>query len=304
MSTPTRKSLSILFLLVGLAIIWWQSAIAEKSRSATQTAKQNMQLATLCAGAGMWVWEPSTPLLSMAKDDPVWYSDIFCSQFGYTPAEWGTTVRAFTERVHPEDMPTLQQQIDDFYKRRGAGGYVVDLRVKARGGEWVWCTIQAAGFFTDAGECQKIAGAVLTLSAQAAAKLRYTMLLEASPIAIVTCDEECRIVTFNKAAEELFGYKRAEMVGKTIHALVAPPYRDTHAQVVHGASARLHARREDWEIAKICEPGNAVHADGHEFPVLVTIYGVKTDGKYEYAAFMMPREKTDPVDRPTAARKD
>lgn len=303
MAVPVRKCFSALFVLAGLVLIWWQSSIAEQSRAAARAAEQNLRMASLCAGAGMWVWEPSTPLLSMAKDDTVWYSDTFCSQFGYTATEWGTTVRSFTDRVHPDDLPILQARIDDFYRRRGAGGYTVDLRVNAQGNSWVWCTIQASGFFTDDGECRKIAGAVLTLSAQAAAKLRYTMLLEAAPIAIVTCDEMSRITTFNKAAEELFGYKRGDMIGKMIHLLVAPQYRAKHEQVVHGASARLHAQREDWEIAKIGSPGNAVHADGHEFPVLVTVYGVKTDGKYEYASFMMPDTQPAPIDRP-ASRND
>ena len=304
MSTPTRKGFSILFVAVGLAIIWWQSSIAQTSRRATIQAEQNLRLASLCAGAGMWVWEPSTPMLSMAKDDPVWYSDVFCSQFGYKPAEWGTTVRSFTERVHPDDLPILQNRIDDFYKRRGEGGYTVDLRVKARGGEWIWCTIQAAGFFTDDGECQKIAGAVLTLSAKAAERVRYVMLLEASPVAIVTCDEDAKIATFSRAAEELFGYTRKEMLGTSIHLLVAKGFRMQHENVVANAAARLRTKQEDWELARICKPGLALNQNGEEFPVLVTVYGVKSDGKYEFAAFIIPQHTPDKIDRPATLRKE
>lgn len=138
---------------------------------------------------------------------------------------------------------------------------------------------------------------------QAAANMRrYTTLIQASPIAIVTCDGTMKIQTFNPAAESMFGYKHCEIIGKSIHLLVPPSFRQHHTEVVDLATAKLAMRPEDWEISKICAPGTALHSDGHTFPVLVTIYGLKTDGKYEYAAFIMPVDKSTTIDRP--ARKD
>ena len=49
----------------------------------------------------------------------------------------------------------------------------------------------------------------------------YETLVEASPTAIVSCDTQLRVTSWNPAAERLFGYTRAEAVGTLIDDLVA-----------------------------------------------------------------------------------
>jgi PAS domain S-box-containing protein len=48
-------------------------------------------------------------------------------------------------------------------------------------------------------------------------------LLEISPVAIVTLDPDSNILSWNPAAERLFGYQLAEVTGRNIDALIVPP---------------------------------------------------------------------------------
>ncbi len=134
-----------------------------------------------------------------------------------------------------------------------------------------------------------------------AANIRYIQLIEAAPIAIVTCNEAGNVVTFNAAAEQLFGYNHAEIVGQSIHVLVTGEYRERHTKVVQAAASRLRAQNENWEVAKIQVPSTAVRKDGTYVQVFVTVYGVKTGDKYEFAAFLTPAESVGhSIDRASA----
>ena len=58
---------------------------------------------------------------------------------------------------------------------------------------------------------------------------------------LIEIDETGPVVMFNKAAEEMFGYDRDEVVGCNVSMLMADPYHDAH----DGYLARFHetARR-------------------------------------------------------------
>lgn len=49
----------------------------------------------------------------------------------------------------------------------------------------------------------------------------YETLVEASPTAIVACDPDLRIMSWNPAAERLFGYRQEEALGRPVDELVA-----------------------------------------------------------------------------------
>jgi len=90
----------------------------------------------------------------------------------------------------------------------------------------------------------------------AASERRYRQLTEATLDAIVLADQEGRISLFNPAAERLFGYAAAEVVGHPLTCLMPEEYRPQHehgllryvqTRVAHivGRTVELHGRRKD-----------------------------------------------------------
>jgi len=75
---------------------------------------------------------------------------------------------------------------------------------------------------------------------------RYRTVAEAASDAIVTIDKDDKILFANRAAEEIFGYTRAELLGQDLAILISEDQHD-----VHGASLKRRLetgeRRISWE---------------------------------------------------------
>ena len=92
---------------------------------------------------------------------------------------------------------------------------------------------------------------------------RLQALVTSAMDAIVSLDEELRIVLFNPAAEKMFRCSAADASGKEFSQLIAPQHRDQHReQVVEFAQSGLASRR----IGTVGEL-NGLRFSGEEFPL-------------------------------------
>jgi PAS domain S-box-containing protein len=116
----------------------------------------------------------------------------------------------------------------------------------------------------------------------------YEKILEVAADAIVTINEEQEIVHFNRGAEHIFGYEKAEVLGRNLRCLLPGQFRDHHAEYVtafgrSNETARLMGhRREVFGLRK----------DGTEFPAEASILKLDApDGRRLYSAVV--RDVTD-----------
>ena len=90
--------------------------------------------------------------------------------------------------------------------------------------------------------------------------------IEASPDAMVVCDDNGRIVLINTQVEVLFGHARAKLVGEPIEALV--PHRLQHAHRRHRSGYRADpATRPMGEASQLW----GLRDDGSEFAVEIAL---------------------------------
>ena len=101
----------------------------------------------------------------------------------------------------------------------------------------------------------------------------FKNLLESAPDAMIIIDEQGKIAIVNRQAEEMFGYDRREMLGKTIELLLPDRVRDRH--VVHRdtylRTPRLRPMGSGMELV-------ARRNDGSEFPVEISLSPVQSAG--------------------------
>ena len=99
------------------------------------------------------------------------------------------------------------------------------------------------------------------------AELRVSEILESAMDSIITVDGEQRIVGFNHAAEDTFGHRRGEVIGRPLDILIPARYRRAHHEHVEAfGSAGTTARRMGVQTVL-----TGLRADGGEFPIEASI---------------------------------
>ncbi|MEL7487204.1 MAG: PAS domain S-box protein [Pseudomonadota bacterium] len=91
-------------------------------------------------------------------------------------------------------------------------------------------------------------------------------IVDSSPVSIITADEDGRILTFSRQAEETFQYKAAAVVGKNVHILMPDPDRSRHDDYMH----RFFSTGEKRIIGR-ARSVNALRSDGKQFPAVLHI---------------------------------
>ena len=96
---------------------------------------------------------------------------------------------------------------------------------------------------------------------------RFANVVETAMDAIVTVDEEQRIVLFNPAAEQTFGYAKADILGKPLETLIPERLRTAHQRHVERFGATgVTSRRMGAQQVLV-----ALRSDGSEFPIEASI---------------------------------
>jgi PAS domain S-box-containing protein len=109
----------------------------------------------------------------------------------------------------------------------------------------------------------------------------YRVLAESAPDPIITIDEGSTILSVNPAAERIFGYAAAEMLGQSLHMLIPERMRGGHDAGMgrYLATGRRHIR---WQGIRVAIRTKS----GAEIPVEVSFGEFVADGRRLFAGFL------------------
>jgi two-component system cell cycle sensor histidine kinase/response regulator CckA len=138
----------------------------------------------------------------------------------------------------------------------------------------------------DTPEGRLVSAAIRDVSDRKRAEAKFRGLLEAAPDAIVGVGADGRIALVNAQTERLFGYTRADMLGRPVELLVPEQVRDQHP----GHRDRYFADGQPRPMGAGMQLAGR-RSDGSEFPAEISLSSIETeDGRLVSAAI---RDVTD-----------
>jgi PAS domain S-box-containing protein len=233
--------------------------LLEKDR-ALREVEQRVALAAEAAHMGVWELDLGT--------NKLWVSDKIRELFDIDPDE-EVDLTTLDNRVHPEDRESREAAMRNAIET--GGSYEFEFRVPHRDGSLRWLAGRARCVRDETGELTRLLGVSMEVTNRKQAEELFKVATEASPSGTLLVDSDGKIVLLNAHIEELFGYKRDELIGQPVEILV--PHR--YASIFSTERARFLANPERRSM----ETGDELFArrkDGSEFPVEIGLNPIAT----------------------------
>ena len=113
-------------------------------------------------------------------------------------------------------------------------------------------------------------------------QFRLKGIIESAMDAIITVDEGQRLVLFNRAAEQMFGYSAQEAIGQPLDRFVPDRFRDVHRHHLHTFGQSGVTSRKMGKLGTVM----GLRSNGEEFPIEAAISHIDVDGKKYYTVIL------------------
>ena len=195
---------------------------------------------------------------------------------GYSRSDFEEQRVFWGELIHPDDRDRVRRKVRQ--ATDAADAYEFEYRIVTRANEerWVWergravdsgrtNKIRLEGFISDVTDRKRAEMALVEARAFSEA------VVDTAAEAVITIGASGTIETFNRAAQQMFGYSVEEVQGKNVNVLMPEPYHAEHDQYI--------TRYLETNEARIIGSGREVIAqrkDGSDFPIHLSVSEVRS----------------------------
>jgi len=201
------------------------------------------------AELGSWQWNP--------RNDEIILSDNLCNVLGF-PAK--TAIRSFSQLADlfmPQSRALLTQRME---KALSTGeSFLLELEGCRADSAQIWISARGEVVSSAAGEVTLLRGTMQDITSRKRAeeaRLKHAVIVESSNDAIISKDPNGSIVSWNSAAERIFGYNETEVVGKPITLTIPPDLQSEEKTILKRADAG--ERIEHYETVRLTKDGKRV----------------------------------------------
>lgn len=144
-------------------------------------------------------------------------------------------------------------------------------------GTLIWIDAHAEPIFDDSGKPKAIVASAHDISELKEIeqeleenKAKAQAILETTIDGIITVDENKKILSFNHAAERIFGYSENEIIGKNINILMPEPYSSQYERHING-----QINTEGQKTIGKRQELTGLRKDGTKFPIELSVSEVR-----------------------------
>jgi PAS domain S-box-containing protein len=200
----------------------------------------------------------------------------FATMLGYPKDE--LIGRSFFDFTHPEDVP-MEQSLNSKLFDKTLPKYQVEKRYMTKAKQPVWCNVSASVIRDLNNDPLFRLAVVENITEQVESKLalkqseeKFRALTESANEAIVSVDNQGKIIYSNIAATHLFGYRDRELKGSLLTNLFAegknPEHIEEFQKAFDGETSKLSGHNTEW---------TGVTKDDRQFPLELSLYTWFTD---------------------------
>ncbi len=195
---------------------------------ALRVSEERFDLAVRGSGAGIWDWAD----LSVEQ---MWWSPRIYEMLGYQEGRIPATRSQLYGMMHPDDVEVAQGVLQLHFTEQQP--YDVEFRIRTTQDQYIWLRSRGQAVWDAEGKPLRMAGYIQDITdrkqAEAArrrADQQYRTIARSAVEAFIMINASGEIQLWNPAAERIFGYSEAEILGRDLHQLLAPEEFQPQAQ--------------------------------------------------------------------------
>jgi diguanylate cyclase (GGDEF)-like protein/PAS domain S-box-containing protein len=252
-----------------------ESDITREKSDAERIQRHKQRLSAVIDGAriGTWEWNIQT--------GEAVFNERWASMLGYTLDELAPHhVDRWKGLLHPDDLIEAEALLAQHFAGKRSD-YETQCRMRHKDGHWVWVNTRGrVTTWTPEGRPHLMFGTQIDISAQQQARIAlqeqadYTQaVLDNIVDGLITIDQRGLIASFNPAAEQIFGYTTAEVVGHNVKMLMPSPHREAHDGYLRDYVDNGHSR-----VIGIGRELRGQHKSGRLFPIELAVSQITRGG--------------------------
>lgn len=227
-------------------------------------------------GCGTWEWDLGSNII-LWSEPRAWSRGA--------PAFFSTADSAFVMLLNPADRRQMRKAVVVALR---TGEYDASFRLQQADGPLRWIRARGRVFRDISRHVVKISGVIFDIAKekQIEVELRareehLRLILETVPDAMIIIDESGTIQSFSQAAERLFGWRAAEVVGANVNVLMPEPDRSRHDGYL-----QRHQRTGERRIIGIGRVVTGQRKDGSTFPMHLSVGEMQGAGHTSFTGFV------------------
>jgi PAS domain S-box-containing protein len=229
-----------------------QREAAEKLHIASETfreSEERLRLAQQVGTIGTFEWNIQTNVNRWTPEQEAIY--------GLGPGEFAGTQEAWEQLVHPEDRAATIKQVElGFQTGSPVQG---EWRAIWPDGSVHWILGRWQVFKDTSGQPIRMTGVNIDITSRKEAEQaqrRLAAIVESSDDAIIGKDLNGIVISWNPAAERMYGYSSNEMVGQSITTVIPPELQDEERKILEtvGRGDRI----EHYETVRVTRGGERI----------------------------------------------